>query len=84
MNGALWSFQDGKYVEQSNVFFLPKGMELVILANSPLRNPDTGFMGQVLDTIEANIESTLLSAFVVAISAVALMGAIRQGTRRGG
>ena len=41
-------------------------------------------MGQVLDTIEANIESTLLSAFFVAFSAVALLGAIRQGTRRGG
>ena len=45
-------------------FFLPKGMELVILANSPLCKPDTGFMGQVLDAIEANIESVLLRAIL--------------------
>lgn len=82
--GGFWSFQDGKFVEQSNVFFLPKGMELVILANSPLCKPDTSFMGQVLDAIEANIESVLLSAIVTSVSAMALLSAFRQATSRRG
>jgi hypothetical protein len=82
--GGFWSFQNGAFVEQSNVFFLPKAMELVILANSPLCKPDTGFMGQVLDAIESNIESILLSATVTSISVLALLSAIRQATRRGG
>lgn len=45
--GGFWRFKDGEFVEQSCVFFLPKGMELVILANSPLCKPETGVMGQV-------------------------------------
>jgi len=76
--GGFWSFKDGEFVEQSCVFFLPNGMELVILANSPMCKPDTGFMGQVLDAIEASIESTLLSATVTAMSVFAAIGLVRR------
>jgi len=76
--GGFWSFKDGEFVEQSCVFFLPNGMELVILANSPMCKPDTGFMGQVLDAIEASIESTLLRATVTATSVFAAIGLVRR------
>ena len=82
--GGFWSKDGGKFVEQSNVFFLPKGMELVILANSPRCKPDTGFMGNVLDAIEANIESILLRAAVTAIGVFAAAGLIRHARARRG
>jgi Beta-lactamase len=80
--GGFWSFKDGTFVEQSNVFFLPKGMELAILANSSLCTPDTGFMGRVLEAIEANIENTLLTATVTAIGVLAAVGLIGRATAR--
>ena len=49
--GGFWSFNKGTSVQQANAFFLPKGMELVILANSPLCHPDTAFMDQVFAAI---------------------------------
>ena len=53
-------------------------MELVILANSPLCNPNTGFMDQVLDAIEANIHLRLATIAVTAVAAFALAGLVRQ------
>ena len=82
--GGFWSFDGGRFVEQSNAFFLPKGMELVILANSPLCAPDTGFMGKVLTAIEDNIQSNLLSLVTAAGSTLAALGLYRRAraTRR--
>src|SRR6185436_2870837 len=76
--GGFWSFDKGRFVEQSNVFFLPKGMELVVLANSPFCKPDTGFMGKVLEAIEANIESNLFTLVVAASSALAAFALLRR------
>jgi CubicO group peptidase (beta-lactamase class C family) len=76
--GGFWSFDKGRFVEQSNVFFLPKGMELVVLANSPFCKPDTGFMGQVLAAIKDNIESRLFTLAVAAVSVVAAFGLFRK------
>ena len=76
--GGFWSKDGGKFVEQSNVFFLPKGMELVILANSPLCQPDTGFMDKVLAAFEANVESTLLRAAATVASVFAAVGLMRR------
>jgi CubicO group peptidase (beta-lactamase class C family) len=82
--GGFWSFEGGRFVEQSNVFFLPRGMELAILANSPLCTPDTGFMGKVLTAIEDNIESTLFTIAIAASSAIVGLGLFRRAraTRR--
>jgi CubicO group peptidase (beta-lactamase class C family) len=79
--GGFWSFDDGRFVKQSNAFFLPKGMELVILANSPHCTPNTGFMGKVLEAIEDNIESTLFTFAITAASALAAVGLYRQARR---
>jgi CubicO group peptidase (beta-lactamase class C family) len=76
--GGFWSFDNGRFVEQSNVFFLPKGMELVVLANSPFCNPNTGFMNQVLATIEENIENILLTFSVAALGAVTAFSLFRK------
>lgn len=55
--GGYWS--DGqKRTEQSNAFFLPKSMELVILANSPFCS-DGAFMAKVVKVIEANVHFSL-------------------------
>ena len=70
--GGFWG--DGRCVEQSNVFFLPKGMELVILANSPFCQPGRGFMDDVLEVIEDNIESTLFTLAVTAVTVITALG----------
>ena len=80
--GGFWSFKNGEFVEQTNAFFLPKGMELVILANSPFCKPDGGFMGEVLAAIEANIESVLLKATVTGLAILAALGVMRRATQR--
>ena len=76
--GGFWSFDHGRFVEQSNAFFLPKGMELVVLANSPFCKPDTGFMDKVLAAIEDNIENRLLTMTVTAVSVVAAFALLRR------
>jgi CubicO group peptidase (beta-lactamase class C family) len=77
--GGFWSSdKTGRLVEQSNAFFLPKGMELVILANSPFCQPNTSFMGKVLAVIEANIESTLFTLTVGAVSVIAAFALLRK------
>ena len=76
--GGFWSVDGGRFVEQTNAFFLPRGMELVILANSPLCAPDTGFMDKVLTAIEDNIQSTLLSFVIAAGSTLAAVGLYRR------
>jgi CubicO group peptidase (beta-lactamase class C family) len=76
--GGFWSFDGGRFVEQSNAFFLPKGMELVILANSPFCKPNTGFMDKVLAAIEDNIESRLFTLAVAAVSAFAVVSLVRH------
>ncbi len=78
--GGFWSTDKGTFVEQSNAIFLPKGMELVILANSPFCKPDAGFMNDVLNTIVANIESVLLKATIAAVSVFAAAGLVRRLT----
>jgi hypothetical protein len=79
--GGFWSFDHGRFVEQSNAFFLPKGMELVILANSPFCGPDTGFMGKVLAAIEDNIENRLLELTVTAVGVVAALALIAKARK---
>jgi CubicO group peptidase (beta-lactamase class C family) len=74
--GGWWT--DGRSVEQSNVFFLPKGMELAILANSPFCQPGRSFMDDVLATIEKNIESNLFALTVTAASALAAFAVVRK------
>jgi CubicO group peptidase (beta-lactamase class C family) len=79
--GGFWSSANGS-VEQCNVFFLPKGMEFVVLANSPFCQPNTGFMFNVLDTIKANIENMLLTFTAAAIGVVAGFALVRKGRAR--
>lgn len=52
--------------------------------NSPLCAPDTGFINKVLEAIEDNIQSTLLSFVIAAGSALAAVGLYRRAraTRR--
>jgi len=66
--GGFWG--DKGCIEQSNVFFLPKGMELAILANSPFCKPNTSFMYDVLDVIEKNIESIFSTKLTIAAVSV--------------
>jgi hypothetical protein len=79
--GGFWSEGKGVTVEQSNAFFLPKGMELVILANSTFCADNTGFMFDVLATIEKNIELNLLKATVTVASVLAALGIITKKIR---
>jgi hypothetical protein len=54
--GGFWTDDDhGTHVEQSNAYFLPLGMELVVLCNSPFCQADRGFMNDVTRTAEENI-----------------------------
>ncbi len=80
--GGFWSLKvgdtDGVFVEQANVFYLPKGMELVILANSPFCNPNTGFMDNVLTAIKANTENILIRLTVTAVSVIAAYALFRR------
>lgn len=78
--GGFWG--DRGCIEQSNVFFLPKGMELVIMANSPFCQPGRAFMDNVLAVIEDNIENTLFTLTITAVSAIAAVGLISR-TRKG-
>lgn len=58
--GGFWG--DNGRIQQTNAYFLPKGMELVILANSPFCKPNQeGFMPDVTRAIEKNIRFDLLS-----------------------
>jgi hypothetical protein len=77
--GGFWS-NNGVFVEQSNVFFLPKGMELVILGNSPFCTPNGAFMGRVLDAIEANIESLALQTILASAAVLSIASLLRQAT----
>jgi CubicO group peptidase (beta-lactamase class C family) len=82
--GGFWSDGDGR-IEQCNAFFLPGGMELVILANSTFCTPGTNFMGMVTAAIEASIESTLFTTVVTlgaALAAVRLVRRFRPRRRR--
>jgi CubicO group peptidase (beta-lactamase class C family) len=72
--GGFWSTDSGRFVEQTNAFFLPRGMELAILANSPLCRPNTGFMDRVLDAIDANIRLRLLAIAVAATATITAAG----------
>jgi hypothetical protein len=76
--GGFWSFEKATFVQQTNAIFLPHGMELAILANSPLCKPDTGFMDQVLDAIERNIHLRLATLVVTAVAAFALGGLVAR------
>ena len=80
--GGFWSLKvgntDGGFVEQANVFYLPKGMELVILATSPFCNPNAGFMGNVLTAIKANTENILIRLTVTAVSMIAAYALFRR------
>ena len=69
--GGFWGTDKGRFIEQTNAIFLPKGMELVILANSPFCKPDAGFMYNVLKVIEDNIQLNLLA---ISVTAVGLFG----------
>lgn len=84
--GGFWSLKvgdtDGVFVEQANVFYLPKGMELVILANSPFCNPNTGFMGRVVKAINDNTENILLRLTVTAVTVLAAFALFRWSRLR--
>jgi hypothetical protein len=81
--GGLWSSDgSGSVSQQSNVFFLPRGMELAILANSPLCTPNTTFMGQVLDAIDANIELRLNAIAGAVIGGITIAGLLRRTRAR--
>lgn len=53
-------------------------MELVILANSPFCNPNTGFMGNVLAAIKANTQNILIRLTVMAVSVIAAYALFRR------
>jgi CubicO group peptidase (beta-lactamase class C family) len=76
--GGFWSFEGARYVQQTNVFFLPKGMELAILANTPLCKPDTGFMGQVFEAIKRNIHFNWLTVAAATTAAFGIAGLMRH------
>lgn len=84
--GGFWSDKEGGAVEQSNAIFLPKGMELAILANAPFCKPDGNFMDRVLDTIENNIELNIFTVTAVtavsALAAYALVGKSRTPKKK--
>ena len=81
--GGFWSFEKATFVKQCNAFFLPKGMELVILANSPLCAPDTSFMDKVVKAIEDNIRIRLLTYAVAAVSTFAAFALVKQARAHG-
>jgi len=58
--GGFWGSKEGR-IEQTNAFFLPGRMELVVLANSPGCMPDTAFMGKVSDAVDRSIEPWIVS-----------------------
>ncbi len=58
--GGYWGSKEGR-IEQTNAFFLPGKMELVVLANSPGCMPVTAFMGKVSDAIDRSIEPWIAS-----------------------
>ncbi|MEP7115998.1 MAG: serine hydrolase domain-containing protein [Acidobacteriota bacterium] len=80
--GGFWSFDKGRRVEQTNAIFLPQGMELVIVANSPLCRPDTGFMGRVLDAIEANVKFRVLTTAAAITAGLAFAGLVGRTSTR--
>jgi len=55
---GLW--QSGGHVEQSLAYFLPDGMELVVLANSPIASPAKFFRDVVTNIYLANIKTVPL------------------------
>lgn len=83
--GGFWSTDSGRFVEQTNAIFLPRGMELAILANSPWCRPNTGFMNGVLDAIDANIRlrlATIAAAATATFAAAGLGRLTRTRARR--
>jgi len=81
--GGFWSFERGKYVQQTNLFFLPKGMELAILANSPLCTPDRAFMDDVFAAIKRNIKFRVLTVAAAVTAGVAFAGLLRRTRAKG-
>jgi len=79
--GGFWSEGAGVTVEQCNAFFLPKGMELVILANSTFCKQNTGFMGDVINAIRNNIKLDLFNTSLTAVSVLATLGLIGKKVR---
>jgi hypothetical protein len=77
--GGFWaSDRTGNLVEQSNVFFLPRDMELAILANSPFCAPNATFMGRVLTAIESNIGFDWVTISVAASGTLAALALVRK------
>lgn len=79
--GGFWSL-NGMFVEQSNAVFLPRGMELVLLANSTLCTPNMGFMPQVLDAIEANIRPRWVAFAAAAVLGITVAGLAGRSSSR--
>jgi CubicO group peptidase (beta-lactamase class C family) len=77
--GGFWGADGtGSVVQQANVVFMPRGMELAILANSTLCTPNMGFQARLLDAIEDSIRLRLLT---ISAAAVATIAAARLVTR---
>jgi CubicO group peptidase (beta-lactamase class C family) len=76
--GGFWSFDKGRFVEQSNVFFLPKGMELAVLANSTFCQPNTGLMDKLLAVIEDNIQFNWLTVAGAASGTLVTIALVRK------
>lgn len=73
MKSGFWAFDStGQLVEQTYVVFLPKGMELAILANSTFCNPNNNFQAQLLAVIEDRIRLNLVTIAAVAGVAIAV------------
>ncbi len=71
--GGFWGNPAGTCFEQSNAYFLPKGMELVILANSPFCAAGQAFMPAVTKAIEDNIKPNRVA---LTAGAASVLGAI--------
>lgn len=77
--GGFWSSDStGRIVEQSNVFFLPKGMELAVLANSTYCRPNTGLQEKLLAAVEGNSEINRLAITVAASGTLAAIALVRK------
>ena len=75
--GGFWG--NGTQFEQANAFFLPKGMEMAVLCNSPFCSTGRGFMNEVTKAIEDNIKPNRVT--ITTGVAGGIIGALGLGAR---
>lgn len=76
VKGGFWSFRSGSLAQQANVCFLPKGMELAVLCNSPLCKANGNMQTELLDAIERHIRLRFLTIAAAAAATVAVVGSL--------